>query len=441
VATFSDANASPTIGDFTATVAWGDGTTDTLTSAGGGIKASGSNFAILDSHTYNAPLTGATFSVTITDVGGSSTSTSATINVKQSAGLTINSLTPGSYTEGVEGPMMAVANFSDSNAKATTFTATVTFGDGTSVNKTLANGGIVKNPDGSYSVLLDHRYGEEGNYTFSVKVSDNVGNTTSSAASITVADAPLTIKTFTLPSPKEHVSFTSTVVTFTDANSRPDSKDYTATINWGDGTSSSETLANGGIKVGTGNVFSVVGTHTYSTFGNFTFSVQVVDKGGASTSTSAVINVLQGAIHLGTVQLGSQSIVVGGYSGGSVVDARPAASHERIPNTAPKLRMSAERMPTATTSTATAPVLTQQQVTDLVFQMGLTGSPVGTSVHLTGTPVITASTQAGGLQGQNQVLVTINQAMASSQNNALIASALRSAASKTQPSDSDDSGE
>jgi hypothetical protein len=287
VATFADANTSPTIGDFTATVAWGDGTTDTLTSGNGGIKASGGTFAILDSHTYNAPLTGATFSVTITDVGGSSTSTSATINVKQSTGLTINSLTPGSYTEGAEGSLMTVANFTDTNSGATTFTATVTFGDGTSVNKTLANGGIVKNQDGSYSVQVNHRYGEEGNYTFSVKVTDNKGASTSTAASLSVADAPLTIKTFTPPSPTQGMSFTATLVTFTDGNPKPDTSDYTATINWGDGSSSTETVANGGITGTT--TFSIKGTHTYNTFGNFTLSVPVVDGTGSSTSTSATI--------------------------------------------------------------------------------------------------------------------------------------------------------
>jgi hypothetical protein len=256
---------------------------------------------------------------------------------------------------------------------------------------------------------------------------------------VTVAGAPLTIKTFTPPTPTEHVSFTATLVTFTDGNARPDSKDYTATINWGDGSSSTQTVANGGIT-GTFPV-SVVGTHTYATFGNFTLSVQVVDKGGTSTSTSAVISVGQGTIRGG---FGAQSIVVGSHGGGSVVDVAPALGAAGGGNAAPLLRQVAERTaprPAPAAATAVGPALTQVQLTDLVFQMGLTGSPVGTSVHLTGAPPGSPSIEATTLPGPSQILLTFNQGMAASQNNAVVTRILRSAAAKAQQPNADDAKE
>jgi hypothetical protein len=291
VATFGDANTSPDINDYTATVSWGDGKTDTLTSAHGGVVATGGGFALLDGHIYAKSLTGARFSVTIKDLGGSVTSTRATINVGAANDLTITQFAPGSYTEGVIGAPATVATFTDTNPGANpgNLAATVTFGDGTSVRQTLANHGLVQNADGSYSVLASHRYGEEGNYTFSVQITDGTGTSSSTAAAVSVADAALIVKALTPPSPTDNVAFTATVPTFTDANAKPDGNDYTAIINWGDGSTSIETVANGGIAGTT--TFSVTGTHTYTNSGNFTLSIQVLDAGGDSTLASALITV------------------------------------------------------------------------------------------------------------------------------------------------------
>jgi hypothetical protein len=236
-------------------------------------------------------MTGAKFVVTIKDVGGSSTTTSATVNVAAPTGLAIQTLTPGSYTEGVTSATTTVATFTDANPGFSTanLAAVVTFGDGTSLTQTLANHGLVQNGNGSYSVLANHRYAEEGSSTMSVQVSDGTGDTTSTAAAVATTDAALRVLTLTRPSPTHNVSFTSTVLTFTDANVKPDGKDFTAVITWGDGSSSTETVANGGITGTT--TFSVTGTHTYASAGNYNLSIQVTDVGGSTTSTSALVSV------------------------------------------------------------------------------------------------------------------------------------------------------
>ena len=77
VATFTDANPLSQASDFTATIAWGDGTAATAgtvaTNAGGGFKVTGT-------HTYSK--TGSfTTTITINDVGGSTASASGTATV------------------------------------------------------------------------------------------------------------------------------------------------------------------------------------------------------------------------------------------------------------------------------------------------------------------------------------------------------------------------
>src|SRR5207302_1282368 len=78
---FSDNDPAGTASDYTAVVTLGDGNTVTLTStpsANGQIVASGTGFDVQLSYTYAEELTGQTFSVVVTDAGGSSTSASTT---------------------------------------------------------------------------------------------------------------------------------------------------------------------------------------------------------------------------------------------------------------------------------------------------------------------------------------------------------------------------
>ena len=75
------------------------------------------------------------------------------------------------------------------------------------------------------------------------------------------------------------------VATFTDTAPPEPVANYSASINWGDGTAASAgtiTFANG--------TFSVNGTHTYATPGNFDISI-AVSKGSESLSATGTADI------------------------------------------------------------------------------------------------------------------------------------------------------
>ena len=71
------------------------------------------------------------------------------------------------------------------------------------------------------------------------------------------------------------------MATFTDANGYATTADFTATIDWGDGSSS-----HGTVSGPTGGPFTVSGSHTYGSTGPESISVTVNDDGGSTTTAS-----------------------------------------------------------------------------------------------------------------------------------------------------------
>jgi hypothetical protein len=73
------------------------------------------------------------------------------------------------------------------------------------------------------------------------------------------------------------IAFTGTVASFSDLDPAGNAKDFTATINWGDGH-----LTNGTIKANAQGGFDVSGTNTYLHPGLFPINVDVADFGGGN---------------------------------------------------------------------------------------------------------------------------------------------------------------
>jgi hypothetical protein len=156
------------------------------------------------------------------------------------------------------------------------FTATITWGDGTS-----SAGGIVGvGTNGGLGVTGSHQYTEEGTYTIGVTITD-VDNAGGGASfGITVNDANLTSSGVSFGT-IEGQTISGVVANFTDSFAAAPSSDYSATINWGDGTSSPGTIAG----------HAVDGSHSYADEGTYAISTQINDDGGALTSAISPVTV------------------------------------------------------------------------------------------------------------------------------------------------------
>lgn len=273
IATFADANPNAKAADFSATISWGDGTATT-----GTVVAQNGLFAVGGSHTY-ADEGNYQPAVTINDAGGHTTTATSTATISD-APLSATSAT----VSGIEGAAInaTVATFTDENptAGASDFTAAINWGDGTTTSGT-----VVLQKDGSFAVDGSHTYAEEGNYQPIVSISDVGGSTASTISTATIADAPLSATSATV-SGTEGAAITNTIATFTDANPNALPSDFAATINWGDGTTSTGTVV-----AQNGGGFAVDGTHSYAEEGSYQVDVTINDVGGstANATTTAVI--------------------------------------------------------------------------------------------------------------------------------------------------------
>ncbi len=270
VAGFRDANPAAKVGEFTATIGWGDGST----SAGRVVAGSQGGFDVIGNHIY-AEEDRFTITVTVKDQGGSTAAATSTARVADAA-LTATGTTIDA-TEGVAFSGM-VASFTDANPRAvpTEFTATIDWGD-----KTAATSGTIAAVMGGFAVSGTHTYAEEGTYKITVTNRDVGGSVAVASSTAKVVDAPLMAAGVNV-SAVEGQPFTGLVATFTDANSKAPASDFTATINWGDGTP-----ADIGTTITlnpTAKRFEVRGSHTYAEEGTFRVTVTIKDVGGISTS-------------------------------------------------------------------------------------------------------------------------------------------------------------
>jgi hypothetical protein len=276
IATFKDANSGAPLGDFTATIDWGDGTTTagTIAKTGAGV------FSVSGSHPYGEE--GArTVTVTVKDVGGSTVTASQAITVAD-APLTAG----GTVTRrGVQGRPLAgaIGTFRDGFAGATAadYTGvTINWGD-----RATSPGTISPAPGGGWQVVGSHIYRQEGSYTITAAVNDRGGASVTLRGNALIADAPLRARGRRI---NGNLAFRGVVATFTDTAGRFSKlSDHRATINWGDGHSSRGTVVRGR---GAGG-FAVTGSHTYATAGVTRVTVSIRDRGGARATARTQLTV------------------------------------------------------------------------------------------------------------------------------------------------------
>src|SRR5208283_3548051 len=284
VAIFTDTNTSDTAGNFTATIDWGDGTTTT-----GTVSGSNRAFAVAGGHTYadegSDPL-----SVTIADtLNSATTSPSGTVTVAEGDTLAANPIT---FAASVGQPFTGtVASFTDPtypNNVASDFTATIDWGDGSPTTTGTVSGG-----NGSpFTVSGTHTYTATGTDTVAVTLSDDPpGTATATADSTATVSGQQLVGHVTLSAATEGTALpgTTTVAIFTDTNTSDTAGNFTATIDWGDGTTTTGTVS------GSNRAFAVAGGHTYADEGSDPLSVTIADTlNSATTSPSGTVTVAEG---------------------------------------------------------------------------------------------------------------------------------------------------
>jgi hypothetical protein len=288
VATFTTLDTFDTTADLSATINWGDGTTTTATVTG----PTGGPFTLTGSHTYADEGTFTT-KVTVTDPNLVNTSPLASATITGSAtgsaavaeadvlvagpAITITPTAAQSFTG-------TVATFTDTGYPANVasdFTASINWGDGTVTPGTVSGG------PGTFSIAGTHTYASPGFLPLTVVMTDNPPGTASATATGTanIAASPSTPLTAT-GVPVNGFEFTPLVnVPVAVGTPGGPHSSLTATIFWGDGTSSAATL----IPSATG--FTVAGTHTYTDestarLPGSVYPISVVLNEGAQTITA-----------------------------------------------------------------------------------------------------------------------------------------------------------
>ena len=215
-------------------------------------------------------------------------------------------------TDGIDTGDITVATFTttDPSADPTNYNATVDWGDGTS------SSGAILYSNGTFEVVSDHQYDTPGTFPVNVSIADAYTNRWTAIGTATVANAPLAGTGFNLGALIGQAE-TFSLASFTDGNPNVTSQAFTASIDWGDGsTATLGTIANPQL-----GVFGVSATHAYSSTGSYTATVTVTDRNGTiatATTTVTVGNIFAGneaTLTIATLTDANVSAPISDYTG------------------------------------------------------------------------------------------------------------------------------
>jgi hypothetical protein len=238
------------------------------------VTAGGAGFTVSGSHTFAEE--GNYFaSVAVTDAGGAHTSITGTLAVADAL-LFGQLMTVGTLTEGAPSGNIALAAFTDpdTGGTASDYAATITWGDGNT-----STGAVTATASG-FVVSGSTTYSEEGTFPLSVKIADAGGSTTVLTGAVSVANAPLSVSTLTLKSGTPALNEIASVA-FSDADPGAIPSDYAASVDWGDSTTTTGTVA--AAKSG----FTATASHTYAAKGTYTVTVTISDGAGPTIVTAS----------------------------------------------------------------------------------------------------------------------------------------------------------
>ena len=257
----------------TSSINWGDGTTTP-----GVVTTTNSNPApttgtVSASHPFAFSATPYTVTVTIMDSGGGTASRQFMVTV-QNPPLSVTAGTNQSISEGGQVNLTG-ATFTDPGAP-NTYTATVNWGDGTIDTNPIIT--PPASPSDQGQVLDNHDYGHAGVYTVTVSVTKPNASPVSSNFTVTVNNVVPTVNAGA-DVPAGLGVPVNVNASFSDPGFPVGStkETFTATINWGDNSSSPGTVTVTPGSAGVPTTGTVTGSHQYSGDGPYTVAVSVGD--------------------------------------------------------------------------------------------------------------------------------------------------------------------
>jgi hypothetical protein len=216
--------------------------------------------------------------------------------------------------EGASSGPQILATFTDPSGpdQVNNYSADITWGDGTPTE--VGGGNISVAPNGVFTVKGSHTYAEESAlehpgsqpYTITVVIHHKSAPTATASDTATVSDPAVVAKGVPV-SAKECVASTAAVATFTDPGGPELVSDYSATIAWGDSTTSAGTIAFGG------GVFTVKGSHAYASEGAYTITTTIHHE---ATTAQMVTSTATVKDNLGLLVLdptGEEALMVSGH--------------------------------------------------------------------------------------------------------------------------------
>ena len=217
---------------------------------------------------------------------GQSVSFEFTMN---SVGPAIEPIAPVSAVEG--SVVQLLADFTDAGG-TTPYTAEIDWGDGS-----ITSASIVNFNAGVGMIGASHIYADNGSYDIMVTILDaeNVASQAFTSATVNNA-APVAVAIenpgITIVRGQE---FNFQLANFSDVGfdniTTGTSEDFTATIDWGDGTSSSGVVDFSTGMPGLPSTGDVGGTHTYAAEGDYTITITVLDDDGGQDQVELDVTV------------------------------------------------------------------------------------------------------------------------------------------------------
>jgi Ca2+-binding RTX toxin-like protein len=192
----------------------------------------------------------------------------------------------------------------------------INWGDGT-----IEPGGLVPTAGTNGGTISNtHRYVDNGRYTVSITLTDGV-STVSDSFVVTVANAAPVLGTIAGRAAAVRGQLVGYSLPFSDAGI---ADTHTASINWGDGTSSIGTVAQ---SPGAG---TVSGSHVYTTFGTYTISIRVTDDDGAFTTQTKSVSISVANLQPNDVDPTRSDLYVGGTTGNDTIALAQLAANTTV---------------------------------------------------------------------------------------------------------------